>query len=62
MADLRKNPIMSDGYDMDTGASCGEGADKGAKSSFKPSAPSMSEKEAGAISIPSFEPIDFTTN
>jgi hypothetical protein len=60
--DLRKNPIMSDGYDMDTGASCGAGADSGSKTTFKPMAPSMSESEAGAISIPQFEPTEFTTN
>lgn len=62
MSDLRKNPIMPDGYDMDTGASCGEGADRAAKSGFKPMVSGMSEKEAGAITIPSFEPIEFTGN
>lgn len=62
MADLRKSPIMPDGYDMDTGASCGSGADSGSKSTWKPMAPSMSEKEAGAITIPSFENIEFTGN
>jgi len=53
---------MPDGYDMDTGASCGEGADRAAKSGFKPMVSGMSEKEAGAITIPSFEPIEFTGN
>jgi hypothetical protein len=62
MSDLRKNPIMPDGYDMDTGASCGDGADKGTKNTWMPMAPSMSEKEAGAITIPSFEPTEFTGN
>ncbi len=62
MSDLRKSPIMPDGYDMDTGASCGDGADHATKSTFKPMAPSMSEKEAGAITIPSFETTEFTGN
>lgn len=62
MADLRKNPITPEGYDMSTGASCGAGADRAAKDTFKPMAPSMSEKEAGAITIPSFENIEFTGN
>ena len=62
MADLRKNPIKPEGYDMDTGASCGAGADRAAKEGFTPMAPSMSEKEAGAITIPSFEPSEFTGN
>ncbi len=53
---------MPDGYDMDTGASCGSGADSGSKTTWTPMAPSMSEKEAGAITIPSFEPTEFTGN
>ena len=62
MSDLRKNPITPDGYDMDTGAEPAAGAKSGTKSTFKPMAPSMSEQEAGAITIPSFESIEFTGN
>jgi hypothetical protein len=45
-SDLRKSPI----------------GDKGTKNTWMPMAPSMSEKEAGAITIPSFEPTEFTGN
>jgi hypothetical protein len=53
MAMMKIEPM---GYDMETGAMCGKGADSGTKEGYSHTAPEMSEQEAGAISIPNFTP------